>query len=457
MRSKHCFRAAIGALGVAGAFGAGMVGMADSAWASGFALREGSAEGLGNAYAGQTAKADVVSTVFYNPAGMSNLDETVIGSSTTLIAPQAKFSGSNSNPLGGYMGGKSAIDATPATVIGSVFGVLVPQNAPDWRLGLSVTVPYGLRSEYSEDWVGRYQALNSSVTDIEVSPVVSYQVTPKLSLGGGPRFDFMTVKLSQAINFNGIGTAAALAYNSSSLASLASTWGDGQARMQGTAFSPGYVLSALYKLDDESRVGITYRSRVFHDIEGNVNYQTPSTLSLVPSVASSFVSENARAKLTTPDSLVIGYYRDLNKQWAVMMDASWTDWSRFKVLNVLGADGRNISTTNENWRDTYYVALGANYRPSERWVLHSGIAFDESPVTESNRTARIPDSNRYWTAIGVSYRTTEKTWVHFAYAHLFADKATIRDTQAAAAVAGTLTGTYNNSVDLVSASFTVAF
>ncbi len=48
-------------------------GVSGSVAASGFALIEQSASGLGNAYAGGAAVAEDASTIFFNPAGMSRL------------------------------------------------------------------------------------------------------------------------------------------------------------------------------------------------------------------------------------------------------------------------------------------------------------------------------------------------------------------------------------------------
>lgn len=417
-----------------------------SALASGFALREESAEGLGNAFAGQTAKAYDSSTAYYNPAGMSNLTQDAFSGTVTWIAPVAKFEGRNSSPLGGNVTGIQPSNAIKAAAVGSMFGVYKLNS--DWSLGMSVATPYGMRSDYKADWVGRYQALHSDVTDVEFSPTLSYKIDDHWSIGGGPRVDYMEATLSQAVNQPAIVYAA-----THSLAAAASV-GDGGAKVWGDDTGVGYVLSTLYTFDDSTRIGAAYRSRVEHKLDGSVEYATPG---LNPSIAAlaGLTDQNASAKITLPDSFNIGIYHDIDEHFAVMSDVSWTGWSTFQTLNVVGANGSNISSTQEHWHDTYFVSLGLNYKPDDKWVLHTGVAYDQSPVRDSYRTARIPDSDRYWTALGASYNITPDMSVSLAYAHLFADKASINET--ANSLAGTLTGSYDNSVDIASASFSMKF
>lgn len=415
---------------------------AGNALASGFALREESAEGLGNAFAGQTAKAYNASTVYYNPAGMSNLDSNEIAGTVSWIAPVAKFTGQNSSPLGGKVSGSQTKDAIKDAAVGTMFGVY--KLNPEWTLGLSVAAPYGMRSDYKADWVGRYQALHSDVTNIEFSPVLSYKVNDHLSVGGGPRVDYLEATLSQAVNSNAI-----------SLRNGGGAVGkDGIGKVWGDDTGVGYVLSALYKFDESTRAGISYRSRVDHKLEGSVQYNTPG-LNATIAKGAGLTSQDASAKFTTPDSLAIGIYHELNDQWAVMSDVSWTHWSLFKNLTVMGANGATVSNTHEQWKNTYFVSLGANFKPDDKWVLHTGVAYDQSAVTDDFRTSRVPDSNRYWTSFGATYNISTAANVSLGYAHLFADSATINEKSNTAS--GTLTGTYDSSVDIVSASFVLKF
>jgi long-chain fatty acid transport protein len=474
-------------------------GFAGEAYASGFALKEESAEGLGDSFAGQTAKAYNSSAAYFNPAGLTNLDRDEIAGTTTWIAPDATFKGTNTNVIGGDVAGRVDFNGIKAAAIGSVFGSWKAND--DWHFGFSVAAPFGMRADYKVDWVGRYQALDSDVTDIDVSLVAAYKIDDHWSVGGGPRVDYLKARLSQAINFNAVGLQAAQQYaagavqlgqaatqlqNAAAAAAAAgqtaqaqayaqqaqayatqaqglaadaqttAAWGDGLGKVEGDDYGVGYNLGVLYQFDDHTRVGLDYRSRSAHTLSGTVSNQTPATLALAgAATAGLFMNQNATAKMTLPDSLNLGFYHDINSQWAVMAEVDWTHWGLFKVLNVVGANGQVIDSTNEDWHDTWFASLGAHYKPTEKITLHGGVGYDESPVKDQYRTARIPDSNRYWLSTGITYAVNKDIELNLAYNHLFADKATINEQ--ANQLAGVLSGHYDNSADIVSSSFVVHF
>ncbi len=465
-------------------------GFASDARASSFALREESAEGLGNAFAGEAAKGDDASSAYYNPAGMARLNSNEIDGTVTWIQPDVVFHGSNSSVFGGNVSGVTGGNDVKPAAVGSTFAVW--NASPDVKIGLAVAVPFGLRSEYTENWVGRYQALATDVTDYEISPTISYRVTSRLSIGGGPSIDYFSARLTQAINMQAIGLgaaqqeaagaqraaagaqaaaaagnttqAAALSQQATQLGGLASTtaglasnWGDGEGRLEGDDVGVGYTIGALYEIDDATRVGINYRSRIYHSMATNVTYQTPNTLALAGPLAANFASTAVTAKLPLPDSASLGFYHDIDSEWSVMSTVEWTDWSLFKQLNVVDSAGAAIVSLPQMSRDTWYFALGANYKPNEKWVLHMGTAYDQTPVQDQYRSPNLPDGDRVWASFGISYAVTPAAKLNLSYAHLFnTGKASVNYTSASPA-AGTLVGYYDNSVNIASAGFGIKF
>ncbi|HIJ62716.1 MAG TPA: transporter [Rhodospirillaceae bacterium] len=463
--------------------------VATEANAAGFALREQSAEGLGSAFAGGAANAGDASTAFYNPAGLSRLTSNQVSSSVTWISPVAKFTGTNSSPLGGNVTGSQAENGIKAAAIGAVYGVW--NASPDWKMALAVNAPFGLRSDYKPDWIGRYQALASELTDIDVSVLASYRFNEHFSIGGGPRVAYIKARLSNAINFQAIGlgtaqqlaagarqagagaaaaaaagqlsTASALQAQATSLATqaaglqtLASGWGDGLGKIEGDDVTAGYTFGGLYEIDKQTRLGLSYRSRMSNTLSGTASYQTPATLGLAgPTLSGLFAGQGATAKITMPDSFNLGFHRDISDQWAVMASLEWTHWSLFKTLSVVGANGQAISSTNENWQDTWAASLGTNYRIDEKWQVRGGVAYDQSPVRDAFRTPRVPDSDRTWVTFGGTYAVTPAADVTFGYGHIFGASAPVTSTNNSAS--GTLTGSYDNSVDIFSVSASLRF
>ena len=111
------------------------------------------------------------------------------------------------------------------------------------------------------------------------------------------------------------------------------------------------------------------------------------------------------------------------------------------------------STINENWKDTFYFGAGADYKLTDKLTLKGGVGYDQSPVTYSNRTTRIPDGDRFIVGIGAGYQITNSARVEFGYAHLFVGDVNINST--ANAGSGTIVGKYNDSADSLGLSLTI--
>ena len=107
-------------------------------------------------------------------------------------------------------------------------------------------------------------------------------------------------------------------------------------------------------------------------------------------------------------------------------------------------------------RDSRY-SLGLNYKCSERFIGKAGVAFDESPVTDQNRTVRLPDNDRIWVSVGGSYKVGQSGKLDFGYSHLFTSESSINQDRGNAAAFGLVSGTYEASIDIVSVQYSMSF
>lgn len=409
------------------------------AGAAGFQLREQSSEGLGNAFAGATAKAYNLSTIFYNPAGMTRLEGNQIAGSATVIMPVATFEGSNTLSGGTKARGGDGGDAINDAAVGAFYAMW--DARPDLKFGIAVTAPFGMRSDYEEDWVGRYHALESSITNVNFTPSVAYRVNQNLSVGAGLQVAYTKVRLSQAINMASV---------------LGAGQPDGKAIVEGDDIGFGGDVGLLYEFSPTSRIGLNYRSQIKHDLEGDATFQATATQKAVPALALALRDTSASAALTTPDTVTFGIYHELSPQWAVMSDIQWTNWSTFKEVRIKYDSGRADSVTDESWNDTWFFSLGATYTMDDKNKFHFGVAYDQAPVGTEHRTARIPDTNRYWLSGGYTHDLSPDTQLNFAYTHIFADKADLNEHDDTSR-RGNLVGSYDASVNIVSASFVMKF
>lgn len=404
-----------------------------TAFAAGFQLRELSSEGVGNAFAGASAKATDLSTIYMNPAGMTHISGSQVQADLNYVMPSIEFSGTAG--IGGltFSGGDGG-DAGEDVVVPAIYGIW--DIGPSLKAGISLNVPFGLATKYDDDWVGRYFAIESEIENFVLTPSVAWKATDSLSLGAGIQIGRADATLSNAINLT-LDPAVPVP--------------DGMVEINGSDYGYGYTLGMLYEFTPTSRVGINYRSRMEYTLDGDADFDNiPTAFSDAnPSLRDS----DAEADLTTPDVLSLGAYHELTPKWAVMGEASWTNWSLFEEIRIEFADGRPDQVTEESWDDSWFFSLGADYRPAENHTIHMGLAFDESPVPDDTRTARIPDSDRYWVSLGYSYDFGLRSSLNLGYTHIFFEGADIDETTAA----GTLTGDYDGSADIVSASLSFRF
>ncbi|MCA0994105.1 OmpP1/FadL family transporter [Alloyangia pacifica] len=420
---KHSAIVAAGAL-------CALLPLTDRANAAGFQLREMSAEGVGSAFSGSTAKATDLSTIYTNPAGMMRIPGAQAQFDLNYVAPTIEFSGDAGVAGFQYSGGNGG-NAGEGTFVPAFYGLF--DISPTLKAGISLTVPFGLSTKYDDDWKGRYFAIDSEIQNLVLTPSIAWQATEQLSLGAGIQIGHAEATLSNALNLSTLGL------------------GDAESELTGDGWGYGFTLGMLYEVSPTTRVGLSYRSQAKYTLEGKAKISgVPDAVAgMVPALNSS----DAEADVTMPDIVSLGGYHEINPQWAVMGDVSWTNWSTFEELRVKFDDGRPDSVTEEKWHDSWFVSLGADYKPRENHTIHFGIAYDQSPVPDSHRTARIPDADRYWASLGYSYEFAPDRVINVGYTRIFFDEADIEETTAF----GTLDGTYEGHADILSASLTYRF
>jgi long-chain fatty acid transport protein len=367
---------------------------------AGFQLRENDAAENGEAFAGSASSANTPATVFNNPAGMTQLQGVQVQLGTSLIAPSFVFHGSSTNALGLP---NSGADGRNGGNIGAVpFGFVSYQLTPSVSFGLALTTPFGLSTGYGANFVGRYQADNTSLATYDVNPAIAWKVTDWLSLGAGVSAQHADAQFSNFLNSSALGFSAL-----HRLLPLA----DGYFNLKGDSWSWGYNFGALIQPGPHTNIGLTYRSRVQHDLSGQATFNLPAPLSASPQ----FANSSGSAKLVLPDTVTLGITQGVGPNWTVSAELQWTDWSQFKMLNVYRSNGTPIGSTPEHYHNSPFVALGATYQVDPNLVLRVGTAFDKTPVSNVYRTARIPDQDRYWLSVGASYQFRNGLFLDAAY------------------------------------------
>jgi long-chain fatty acid transport protein len=442
--------------------------------ASGFQLVEQNGSGLGNAYAGQAASVEDASAIYFNPAALTRIPGKQFVIAASGIAVKNNFTDAGST--GPFL--PTATRNLPVPVpFGSDGGdpgsfKPVPNAYFSWQaakqvwVGVGVNAPFGLKTEWDSDWIGRFHAVTSDVKTINVNPTVAFKVNDSLSIGVGASWQQLDAELTQSVAYGGLAAGAAARAGASALVpAILAGFGSAEGRggIKGDSTAWGWNAGATVKLGEPARLALSYRSRIKHDLAGDATFAgVPNFAALGPvggALNAAFASGTATAKIELPDtfSAAISYQKD---KLEVMADYSWTGWSTIESLDILRVDGSTLSSAPLKFQDIWRVGLGFNYKTGDRSKLRLGTAYDKAPVQDEFRTPRLPDENRIWAAAGFQYQIGKKGAVDLGYAHLFIKDASSnlpnQDTPSSS-FTGNLVGTYDGSVNIVSLQYRLSF
>jgi long-chain fatty acid transport protein len=433
--------------------------LGSQAQAAGFQLIEQSLSGMGTAYAGAAATAEDASTVYFNPAGLTQLEKPEALAAVHIVVPQADYKDKGSThasqvyplplpatPLGGKI-------KDEAGVWGAVPNLYYSRPLSNKLfLGLGINVPFGLSTEYSESWVGRYHAVKSELHTVNINPAIAYKINDKVSVGFGINAQYIDAEVTNMIDF-GMLIGAPTAF-------------DGKAKLEGDDWSWGYNLGLLFNLTDQTKLGLHYRSKIRHTLEGDAEFTIPAGAALPISILrpGEFVDTDVKSTVTLPATGSVSIAHAVNSKWSVMADISWTDWSQLDELRFEFDSTQADGVTALEWDDSYRYSIGTTYRASDRLTYRAGIALDETPIPNAYyRTPRIPGEDRTWLAIGVGYKYSDRLSFDFGYAYLFVKDPDIEKTPTGNPATdenlsrGYLNGTYDASTDILSAQLRWTF
>ena len=393
--------------------------------AAGFALLEQNASGIGNAYAGSAAVVENASTIFFNPAGMTHLPGTAVSLGVSAVKPSFKFSDAGSRAptfLGG--GAATGSDGGDAGDWGYVPNAYVSWAADkSLSLGLGISAPFGLATEYEPTWKGRYQAISFDLKSINLNPSVAYRVNDKVALGFGVNYQkFEAEYIRQA-------TPAA------------------QVKLDADSKDWGWNVGVLFDLTPEMKLGLSYRSAIKHKLEGRFV---------------GAVNAPAEADVELPDTYLVSVSQKLSDRWEMLGDVSYTGWDKIQRIDIVRRDTNQVAQTlDTRFRNTWRVALGGNYLLNEAVKLKFGLAYDQSPVDSAqNRLVSLPDSDRFWVTTGGQFKPSKTSAIDIGLAYLrVKDTAVDNDQNTGVGVPqrGRVTGTYEGKVYILGAQYSHSF
>jgi long-chain fatty acid transport protein len=418
---------------------------------AGYGLKEHSADAMAAAYAGAAATQIDASYLAYNPASLASVIDQDFSFSAIEILPGSKANytaaaTSAGNPAGGSLNPSGFISDATVPALG-----FRQRISDSWAVGLSISAPWGLRTDYPRTWSGRYYAQKSSLLTINATPIVSYQVMPGLAVAAGLQVEYAQGTLTSVID---TGTLGALL----TLPGAIPGGQDSFAKLSGNSLTVGYTLGVIDRIGAVS-VGISYRSSLQHNLKGPLTFTLDGSGvgATIRSLTGLFTDTRQVTPLIMPDEIESGARFDLSDQWSGLLEVDWTHWNRFREIRVTAANPlQPDDMTTTRWQNTIFASLGAEYRASPLWTVRAGIGYDQSPTRDATREPRIPDADRIWLSAGFRFRMSDSADVNVTASRLFnlQQNIALNPAISGAALRGTLVGTTESYVNVAGLQLT---
>ena len=426
-----------------------------AAGASGFQLLE-QGSGLGNAYAGSAAKANDASTIYWNPAGMTQLQAHAVSGGLTAVKTSFKFNdqGSQVGEFGpnGRLGAGEGGDAGGWGYIPN--GYLSWALSKDLYLGVGFGAPFGLNTKYDDPWRGSAQSNEFDIKTMNINPSIAFRVNDTVSLGAGVSWQKIEAEYYRRVAINSSARFGALPQVTSHMSIDDDAW--------------GWNVGALFTLSPATKVGLSYRSAIQYHTDGKVKLNGDGSVAGNRTAAALSLAGGAsdvKADLKVPDTFVLSVVQRLSDRWEMLGDVSWTGWSSIKNVDIYRSSGAQngalAQRLDANFQNTYRMALGATYTLSEAVRLQFGLAYDQTPVkSSSSRLTSLPDNDRTWFTFGTQWKPAREQTLELGLAYLYVKDSKINKNETTAnplTNRGTVIGDYDASVWIFGAQYSLAF
>ena len=351
----------------------------------------------GNAF---TATADNPSAIYYNPAGISQLYappltlDAGVGKTARPVEQDGEGGlrfrmGVYSITLGNEVnlgGGTPSFDISHRWQAASSFYATWKKEKSPLTFGFGIYSPYGFGIFYPEGSPLRQLAISGSIAYASINPVVSWQVTPTLSIAAGPTLNYAKTGLKRGIFAANIGDAF---------------------EFEGTGWALGANAGIMWRPAAQHSFGLMYRSETQVNFDGHAN-------TLVPTVIAN--REPGTANIVFPQNVVLGYSFRPTPKWNFEVNVDWTDWDRLNTVTLNKGSGAVLLPFN--WQSSFFYEFGATYKFDGGFSASAGYIYSENSVPNGSFNPIVPDSNRHIFSVGFG-----KQWkkldldVAYQYAH----------------------------------------
>jgi long-chain fatty acid transport protein len=348
-----------------------------SGYSAGFLInkQDAAAAAMGNCF---TSIANNSSAVFYNPAGINQLEGTQLRAGFHLHFSNTSFRGSETRK-------RTDMDDDLSYLL---MGYLTHKVSDKISIGGGIFTPFALITEWPNRWEGRTVSTYAYLRTFCVNPVVSIKVHPRLFLAVGIDYLYSDFKLRRVIDPNQmIGLPLGISPGKITLEGFDDTW--------------GYNLGLLFHLNDQWKIGVAYRSKLNLEFDGHAHYQLP------PVLHAFYPPKDISFRLELPPTVSAELSTQMWDKWTFAAGILWTGWSVIDELIPKFRDNLfippSMRSVLKEWRDVIDFHCGVQYQLNPAWVFRGGYIFDRSPVPERTLGPMVPDSDGHIVSLGIGY------------------------------------------------------
>ncbi|MUI55830.1 OmpP1/FadL family transporter [Aliivibrio fischeri] len=344
--------------------------------AAGTLVQEMSNMTVSTAGAGSAVLAENASVAYSNPAGMSYIEGDALSVNAAMMNLGIYYNDASDSS-------KDSDNAGGIQPYGSLY--YVHQLNDGIHLGMSISAQGGSALDYGTYYAGARYLNDLRLSVIQLNPSVSYQINQQLSIGVGLQIDY---------------------------ASFEETLLYGQGSLETDSWTLGYNLGLMYQLDEYNRFGISYRSRMNHDLIGSFTSEAMTVSIPIPGPVPGSVAKNiptmsgqAGLNVLNPRQIEVSGLHQLTNPLSLVWSLGFEQWSDNDSTMISINNGNRISQIERNFDDVWSAALGARYQLTPRLRLESGIGYATSPLDSSEyQAADLPVDSQYRYSMGATYQ-----------------------------------------------------
>jgi len=363
--------------------------------AAGFSIFEQGSKATGMAGA-VTAQADDPSMLFYNAGGLAFVEKSDFSVGATWIrSTKADFQGAGVFPGPNYSAEQETLSEFPP------HAYWVQPVTNNFKFGLGVETPFGLTTSWKNpnQFAGRFLSTKASLMAFDLNPTIGWRVTPSFGIGVGALVRYSTVELNRHVP-----TINPFTLQAADIGAL---------KLKGD-YSTGYGFNVglLHRVNESFSWGLSYRSKVTVDYEGDARLTQISTGNAqFDAILRAQLPFNTKLPVKTsidfPDQASLGLAFGLTRNLMLETDVNWMGWSSFKEVAIDFTGGATNSlpdtTLAQNWEDVYSYRIGLNWTVSPASQVRFGFVYDQTPQPEEGVSPLLPDADRNGFCIGYGH------------------------------------------------------